>query len=478
MNTPNSNSPRKKSGTLSHGLTFHSLQEYVEVPLRHPWLVVVPLLTLFSLAVAASVVLPKRYRSSTLILVESEKVPDNFVAKMSTESMERRVKTMSQEVLSRTRLEQVIAEENPYGASDGTQGLLSAQVERMRNSIKIENKGTDAFVIEFVHTRPDKAASVANRLATLFINEAESERERQAVEGFEFISSQLAETRKALEGKEEAVRRFKEQNLGNLPEQLATNLSTLQRLQLEQQTLAENLRAAQARVDQLRHGNPVIPSTGAKADDIFTVLEQLRTQLAELRTRYTDQHPDVQALQRRIRELEAGRPSVPPPQSEPAVGASAELRRAEVELETLRSKRSDLENQMRQIQARVDSVPRTEQQLATMGRDYGQLQESYLGLLRKQMDARMAEQMERRWKGDRFKVLDPAHPPDSSYFPNRPVFALAGLVLGLTFGLGLAFAAEFLDHSVKSTEDLEELLPFPLLASIPRIDARRAHAHR
>lgn len=465
----------KPAAALRHGLTFRTLQEYLEVPLRRPLLVVVPLVVTLVAAVAASFAMSKKYRSSTLILVESEKVPENFVAKMSTESMERRVKTMRQEVLSRTRLEQVIAEENPYVSADGSRRPISEQVEQMRSSITIENKGTDAFVIEFVHTRPDKAASVANRLAALFINEAESERERQAVEGFEFISSQLAETRKALESKEEAVRRFKEQNLGNLPEQLSSNLATLQRLQLQEQTLAENMRATQTRIDLLRIGAPA-PTGATRPGDAASALDQLRGQLADLRTRYTDQHPDVQALRRRIRELEVGRPADAPAAAPGVTSGNSELRRAELDLETMRAKRNELEAEVRRIQGRVDSVPRTEQQLATMNRDYGQLQDSYLGLLKKQMDARMAEQMERRWKGDRFKVLDPAHAPDRHFFPDRPLFALAGLVAGLGLGLALAFAAEFLDHSVKSVEDVEELLPYPLLASIPRIGAGKAGA--
>lgn len=451
-----------------HGLSFRTVQEYFEVPLRRPVLVVLPLVLVLVAAVAASYALPKKYRSSTLILVESEKVPENFVPKMSTESMGRRVQTVRQEVLSRTRLEKVIADENPYPSRDGDKGPVSAQVEQMRRSINIETKGSDAFLIEYVHTSPEMAASVANRLATLFIEEAEGQRERQAVEGFEFINSQLKDTRKSLEGKEEAVRRFKEQNLGNLPEQLQTNLATLQRLQLQQQSLAESLRAAQVRVDALRQS---IQATGTapRAGDVGGQLDQMRSQLVDLRTRYTDQHPDVLALQRRILELEGDSRPAPAPGPSAAGAAQAELRRAETELESLRAKRVDVEADMRKIQARVESVPRTEQQLATMNRDYGQLQDSYLSLLKKQMEAQMAEEMERRWKGERFKVLDPAHVPDRHFFPNRTLFALTGLFGGLLIGLCAAYASEFLDHSVKNADQLEDLLPYPLLAAIPRI---------
>ncbi|RPI02995.1 MAG: hypothetical protein EHM71_14920, partial [Zetaproteobacteria bacterium] len=223
--------------------------EYLETPLRWPLFVVAPTLVVFVAAVALSFVLPKRYHSSTLILVESEKVPDSFVQKMATETMTRRMQTIRQEVLSRTRLERVVQDTDPYPAGpNGSRQSLSDRVEKMRASTTLQVKGTDAFLIEFVHTDPVKAAEVANRLAALFIEQTEGERARQASEGFQFIDSQLVQARKELDEKEAAVRKYKERNLGTLPEQTASNLATLQRLQLEQQTVAESLSAAQSRV--------------------------------------------------------------------------------------------------------------------------------------------------------------------------------------------------------------------------------------
>lgn len=462
---------RRRESPAPFGL--RSPHEYAEVPLRWPLLVVVPTVLVFAGAVALSFALPKRYRSSTLILVESEKVPDSFVQKMATETMTRRMQTIRQEVLSRTRLERVIQDTDPYPASrSGASSSLSAQVERMRGSTTLQTKGTDAFLIEFVHHSPQKAAEVANRLAALFIEQTEGERARQASEGFQFIDSQLIQARKELELKEEAVRRYKERNLGTLPEQSASNLATLQRLQLEQQSVFESLTAAQGRADLLRQsiqqeerGGPV-SGVGSPSE-----AAQLRAQLAELRTRYTDQHPDVRALTQRVRELEAAEAAAPVFDPESS-SQRAQLMRTELEIEGLKARRARIDQEMARIQGRVDLAPRTEQDLATLTRDLSQMRESYLGLLKKRTDAQMAEQMERRWQGERFKVLDPAIVPEKSIFPNRMLFALGGLFGGLGLGLAAAFGREWLDHSVKSHEDLEELLPLPILAAIPRIDAR------
>lgn len=467
---------RRNARTYPFG--FRTIQEFLEVPLRRPLFVLVPAVLVLSSAIALAFAMPKKYQSQTLILVESEKVPETFVRKMATEPMTRRLYTIRQEVLSRTRLERVIEELDPYPTQEDERPPISVLVERMRRAITIQTRGSDAFSIQYVHINPMTAMTVTNRLATLFIEEAEKERATQATEGVEFIDSQLDEARRELEKKEEAVRHFKERRLGSLPQQLPTNLATLQRLQLEQQTMGENLRAAQARVDLLRQSlrterRPTITGVGESPDE----LDRLRGELATLRTRYTDQHPDVQVLLRQVRDLEAGyappgAPSVDPPAS----SARGELNRAELELETLKVKQADLDAQMVRIQKRVDLAPRTEQELATLTRDYAQLQEGYIGLLRTQRDAAMAEQLEQRWKGERFKVLDPAHFPDKPFFPSRTLFAFLGLVGGLGLGLVSAFAVELLDHSVKSAEQLEELFGQPLLATIPHIKPRPTRA--
>jgi polysaccharide chain length determinant protein (PEP-CTERM system associated) len=348
----------------------------------------------------------------------------------------------------------------------------------MRRSINIKIRGADAFTIEYAHTDPVMAMQVASRLATLFIEEAETEREQQAAEGSQFIDSQLEEIRVRLEEKDAAVRRFKERNLGRLPHQLDTNVATLQRLQLEQQTLAEGIRGAEARSDQLRQSvQSGTLAVGTVEADPLVALTEARQQLVALRSRYTELHPDVKAAVARVRDLEA---SIRPAQAEEVGGAGDlqatstqdALEQSLLELDLLRKRRANVTRQMARLQARVESAPRVEQELGALTRDYSQLQQSYLNLLKKQIDARMAEQLERRWKGERFKVLDPAHVPDEPYFPRRWLLAFAGLVAGIGLGLFTAFGAEFLDHSIKSPEQLEDVLGKPLLATIPHIDSR------
>lgn len=451
--------------------------EHLEVPLRRPFHVLIPFALIVAGAVTASYVLPKRYESSTLILVESQKVPESVVPRLASESSKQRLTNVRQEILSRTRLETVITELNPYPHRMG-RAPMSDIIEGMRDAISINLRGNDAFTVEFVHSDPTKAMQVANRLATLFIDETAKGREEQVEGASDFITTQLEEARQELEKREEALRRYKEQHMGALPEQMAPNLATLQRLQLEQQSLSESLRAAEDRATLLQRGlQDQRGGTGAASADPAVELGQLRAQLASLQSRYTDEHPDVKALVARVTRLEksmadAGSQSGSGTSGVPS--GSSQIAQAQLEVNALKAKQRDLERRIADFQARVELAPRSEQDLAVLTRDYEKLKDNYLALLKRRLDAQMAEKLEKRWKTEHFKMLDPAHLPERPIFPNRLLFLLGGLVVGLGAGIGCAFIAELLDHSVKSLKDLETAFPVPVLAQIPHITPPKA----
>jgi uncharacterized protein involved in exopolysaccharide biosynthesis len=218
------------------------LVEYLEIPLRRPWLVAVPFVLIVAGSYAASRLVPEQYRSSTFILVESEKVPTSVVPRMAApERTDRRMQTIQQKILSRTRLEQVIKETNPY-LSYGGRITMSDLVEWMRSATYISLRGGDAFSIEYVHTDPEKAAEVVNRIAALFIEETNRARAQQVEEAYSFLETQVGEARQDLETKEEAVRRYKESHMGSLPEQ-SWPISTLP-AQRRAHAVGEDLRAA------------------------------------------------------------------------------------------------------------------------------------------------------------------------------------------------------------------------------------------
>jgi polysaccharide chain length determinant protein (PEP-CTERM system associated) len=444
-----------------------TLVEYAQIPLRRPWHVAIPFVLVTALAVGLSLLIAKTYTSSTLILVESAKVPESFLnegAARDSAAARPRLQTIRQEILSRTRLERILEELNPYPDRSGRAPLTSI-VESMRGSIAINVKGNDSFTIEYTHRNPRMAQAVTERLATLFIEESNQARKTQVEATGEFLESQLADSRRQLEEKEKALRQYKESRMGRLPEQTGANLAILQRLQLEQQSVSDSLRSARERVLLIERGVSAA-ATAPGSNDPAAELATARNELATLRARYTDEHPDVQALQGRVARLErqvAQRASSPQ--------GDAQLEQARAELRHLEGKLADVDRRIAVFQGRVEDTPRTEQELATLTRDYEQLNQAYLDLLKKKMDAQMAEKLENKWKTDNFRILDPAYLPERPVSPNKWLYLWGGMVLGLLAGLGASVAAEMLDPTLKSLREVEALLPFPVLATLPRLDA-------
>lgn len=458
--------------------------EYLEIPFRYPRYVWVPFVAIVSLALLLAMVAPRKYRSGTLILVESKNMPEHFVTPVTTEGMAQQLNTIRQVIMSRTRLERVIESLDPYPEMAGQPSHVV--VESMRRAIEIRVQGNDSFVIEYVNRDPHKAMMVTNMLATQFTEDAGRLRDSLTRKAYDFIQGNVDDARRALEEREEALRQHKQKYWGSLPEQLDANLRVLQQLQLEQQTLGDNLRTLGERRAALERslleGRRLTSSTGTLAP--AAELAKVRAAYDSFRGRYTPDHPDMRALAARMerleRELQEERAAPAAPQdplADPETASLSEsLRLVEAEIAALETRRNRLDEKITSFQARVEETPRAEQQLASLTRDYQQLRENYNVALKKEMDAEMARRLEEYWKGGYFRVLDPAYLPRRPIRAYVPLFLMGGLVIGLGAGLVAAFVADLLDRTVKTERDLEDLVSCPVLVSVPRAAAlsRRA----
>ena len=398
-----------------------SLLEYAQVPLRRPWHVAIPFVVVTLLAVGLSLLIAKSYTSSTLILVESAKVPESFLnegAARDSAAARPRLQTIRQEILSRTRLERILEELNPYPERSGRAPLTSI-VESMRGNIAINVKGNDSFTIEYTHRDPKMAQAVTERLATLFIEESNQARKTQVEVTGEFIESQLLDARRQLEEKEKALRQYKESRMGRLPEQTGANLAILQRLQLEQQSVSDSLRSARERVLLIERGVSAAAAAPGSNDPRRRAGDRAQRAREPARPLH-GRAPRRAALQGRVTRLErqvAQRATSPQ--------GDVQLEQARAEVRHLEGKLADVDRRIAIFQGRVEDTPRTEQELATLTRDYEQLNQAYLDLLKKKMDAQMAEKLENRWKTDNFRILDPAYLPERPVSPNRWLYLWA-----------------------------------------------------
>jgi succinoglycan biosynthesis transport protein ExoP len=468
----------------------------------------IPLFFGWILVWSASWVLPPRYQSSTLILVEQPTMPKDYVTPNVNEDLQVRLQSITQQILSRTRLLRIIDQFNLY-TSQHTQRTPDEKVEMMRKDIDIDlvkdvrTNQITSFNVAFSSRDPRLAQEVTSELTNLFINENLEVRQQQSEDTTKFLESQLETSRKSLGEQEDKIREFKAQHVGEMPTQLATNLQILSGLQSQLQNEEDALNTSrqqrvylQSLADQYRamegqtksaDGTPV----GVAALD--QELERLRAQLADFRSHYTDRHPDVRKLKLQIADTEKNRaellaslkakgsnaagdgadaaasaaadrnPSSPLPQ------VQSQLRSNQMEITNRETSIAGLKAKVEDYQARLNQEPIREQELADLTRGYEQSKANYDELLKKKNESAMATSMELLQQGERFRIMDPPALPQKPQFPNRLKFCGIGLAVGLALGGVVAGAFEMQDRRVHDEKELKELLPVPVMAEIPEV---------
>ena len=445
--------------------------------------------------------LPTRYKSSTLILVEQPTMPENYVAPNVTENLQDRLQSITQQILSRTRLLMIVDKLGLY-SKPGASISPDEKVERMRKDIgSIElvrdarNNEITSFRINYSAHDPHVAQRVTSELTGLFINENLRVRQEQSEDTTKFIEKQLEDARASLADQEAKVRQFQSMHIGALPTQQASNLQILSGLQGQLQNEQDSLNTAkqqrvyyQSLLDQYRAAHPSArlgENAPAELPAIEKQLTALRAQLADLSSRYTDQYPDVQKLKNQIvrterlkqelltapRSKDAGRSDEAGEPNAPMLQLQGQLQTNQSEITNREHAVVALQSRIGEYQARLNEAPGTEQQLAELTRGYEQSKANYDELLKKKNQSAMATSMEQMQQGERFTMLDPPSLPEKPDFPNRLKFCGFGLVVGLAFGIVVVAAFEFFDDRMHGEKEIKALLPIAVISEIPEIQS-------
>jgi polysaccharide chain length determinant protein (PEP-CTERM system associated) len=483
------------------------LQFYLQVIRRRHIHFLVPLLLGWLLVWGASWVLPARYKSGTLILVEQPTMPKNYVVPNVSDDLQNRMQSMTQQILSRTRLLLIIDKLHlyAYGHERLTQ---DEKVELMRNDIEIElvrNSQGDqitAFKIYYSARDPHVAQQVTSELTNLFINENLKVRQQQSEDTTKFIRGQLENARASLAEQEVKVREFKGEHEGELPSQEASNLQILSGLQAQLQNEEDTLNTAkqqrvylQTLIEQYRTIHPTSRAADGTPIGLSTIdqeLDGLKSKLSELRSRYTDHYPEVANLKDEIVRAEKRRSVVAAelkassngrqhdnnsvagealnsPQNSPTLQLQGQLQANQVEIANREQAIAGLKAKVNGYQDRLNTEPMREQQLADLTRGYDQSKANYDDLLKKQNESEMATSMEQMQQGERFSILDPPSLPLKPDFPKRLKFCGIGVLAGLALGIVTVVVLEFMDNRLHSEKEIESLLPIMILSEIPDI---------
>jgi polysaccharide chain length determinant protein (PEP-CTERM system associated) len=413
---------------------------------------------------------PNTYQASTTILAYPRKVPEKYVSATVVDDSTDRLTLLQQEILSSTRLIEVMRRFGLYQKLIAAQGREVALTE-MRKEIKIQTSrggggGAAAFTLTFSNNDPKVVANVANELANSFILKNLSNREQQVQGTTSFISDQLDQARTDLQRQEEQLRIFRMGHLGEMPDQVSGNLQAIGQLQAQFQSVSDKLAQLEAErllIENAPETTPALRASSApsQATVLETQLNQERARLADLLSHVTPEHPDAIAAQTKISQLEDELSRVPKTAPTPALtrGVDARLKVLDDQRSHLLSEQSTIRTRLNSYQNKVDAVPIRQEQLSALTRDYDTAKEHYRSLLEKYYAAQMAGQLEEKQDADRFEVLDPAVEPEHPAKPNRAVLRLSACLMALAGSFMLAFGLERLDGTIKSDIDLLKILP-------------------
>jgi len=527
-----------------------TLGDYLGVLSRRRWLIVLVSSVLFAVVVVVALVLPPVYRSTATILIKEQEIPQEFVRSTVTSFADERIQVISQQVMTRATLLELVDKYGLYGAK--RQSETSEEIlDRMRRDIKLTPisaevtdrrsgsavKSTIAFSLSYDSEVAANAQKIANELTTLYLNENVKNRQQKAAETTMFIDEELNRVSEHITDQEQKLSAFKERNQGRLPELNLSNLmgsertsADIQRLEREIVFLDERKLALQSQLADTKPATPISANggaalepedrlkmlqmqlttlTGTYSDDhpdvkrlrreisllkVETGLEQdatdreqkllqLQEQLNLLRRKYSDEHPDVVQLKRAVTVIEkalrtgAGAPEgsaeairrARKPDNPIYLNLKSQIETINSQVQSMRSERQALRDKLEQLDTRVRQTPEVEREYLELARDIDSSRGRFRELREKQMQAQVAEQLERGRKAERFTLIEPPVYPEKPVRPNRPVIVLVGLLFALMGGVGAAALREAIDQTVHSARDVLRVMQVPVLAVLPSL---------
>ncbi|HTZ48929.1 MAG TPA: Wzz/FepE/Etk N-terminal domain-containing protein [Verrucomicrobiae bacterium] len=463
---------------------------------RYWWVIPTSMLLTALLGFIATLVLPKKYTSQTMVLVEPPAVSQDVVPTVLNEDLYRHLSSMQEQILSRSSLQSIINKFNLY-PDQRVGAQLEDAIDRLKKAIDVEliqpmpgsaNRQPPGFDISVTFSDPQLAQQICTEITSMFIERNTATRMTDLKNTTDFLTQQLNDAKTNLDEQDAKLAQFKRQYLGSLPEEQQSNLSLLTSMnsQLEATTQAlsraqqdktfnESLLASQDATWKAQ-------SSGAPTTDTLqTQLDTLQDHLTELLAKYTPQYPDVIKTKTQIEEIKRRMAAAPDTKNPPAQAPTAH---EPVQMQTLRAKikqdelsiadlskhQAQIQDQIRGLQGHVQASPMVEQQLKELTRNYQTALDNYNDLLKKQQKSTIAGDLEHQQQGENYRILDAPSLPAKPSFPKKSIFVGGGFGAGLVLALGIMYLLAMSDKAMYSERDVEHCLKLPVLTMVPGFD--------
>jgi protein tyrosine kinase modulator len=466
---------------------------------RYWWIPAFITVTLGAIGLAASLVLPKKYTSSTLVLVEQPTIPKELIKPVITDDLNQRMASMKAQILSRSRLETIINKFNLYPQERQTTHMEDL-VEKLKSAVHVElieplagsaDREPPGFNVSVTFDNPQLAQQICQEITSMFMEQNATGRVAQSNKTTQFLTEQLDEAKAKLDEQDKRLAQFKAEHLVSMPEQEQTNLALLGGMNTQLDAATQALTRAQQdkslNETLLSNQEASWKSTLRGTQNPETQeqeLAALQAQLSSLLAKYTPEHPDVikvkaqiEELNRRMAEAPAPKPAVPASQASlrepPAIQQlRTRIKQDEFTIAEMTKRQGQIQDQIRAIQGRLQASPVVEQQVKELTRSYQTASEIYNDLLKKRESSAMATDLEHEQQGENFKVLDAPSLPSSPSFPKKTIFVGGSLGAGLALSLGILYLLAMSDKAMYSERDVELCMKLPVLTTVPSFDVR------
>ena len=457
-----------------------------------------------SAAVSFAIYLPDLYRAQALVLIERP-VDESIVrsAESAPGELESRLHIIKQEILSRDRLLALITRFKLY-PKQMKDGAIDDALNQMRSDVEVNPSGpeqlsgktkTVSFTLNYTGDSAKRVAEVTNAIAAFYVQQNDSIRSQSALGTSQFLREQLAAAKAQLDHQEQAVTVYTTKYTGQLPQQVGVNLATLERMNTQLRLNGEQqIRLIEQReklLEGLDDPNAITRAENSDASpemiERLKQIDKLKSDLAQLQTKFTSKHPDVVRLQDQIADLqqqEAQAEAAAQKKREAAKAAAAASTAAvqdaqaprrrtieslDAELAKMRDEETAIRATIGSFEQRLEGAPEREQEFALITRDRQAAKDLYDSLLKRYDEAQLSASMETDRQGERFRILEPALPPEGPSAPNRIRLLLMGVLLALAAAVAVVLTAEQFDVSFHGIDELREFTSVPVLVSIPPI---------